>query len=621
MKRLLSFVLAACLLLSVAPVALAVEPMTDADLLANFAALEQNIFATTKSPYGYAVSANSSTLSWAASYMLEAYVHMYEATSDAKYLKSLGDQFRQSVKTLRDDLGNGSIGWDCPNYSVEKIGSGKDNVNTTFETTLGSVWTLAPGSTADNVQITTSGYSGKGLLVVGSAGSPQGAQTTIRNYAGGYSYSFRFMLKTATEESAKITLVDSVTGTPVSTLEGETVYRPGTNSTWKSFEVRYILPKTGNPLTLTLGSDLGMVYFDTTNFGEAAQFVIHESMVCAPAAEFIRFVKKNPTLAAMQFDATSTFNDVADEFLPVIEQIVHKWDPQWRDVDATRGLYIWPMDESGSAGNPLPHNQYIKMASVLLPLYDVTGNAEYLRKATNMFGFFKSKMQLIDRNGVKFYYWHYYDRAFPTDTGSEGVEDTSHGAIDLEAAITAYQYGIVFDEQDMQYLAETFRQALWNGNVNDPVLYSNLRYDSHSVLTSELNIRDWVYLGRWDPNITDAVTAFFVKNGNVGTGHPAKLLTYAYAYQVLMGVSVNSVAITTEGSLSQTPGAESAVQFTAKLNDGVAESRYGQIVWTVTKNGVNYPFTGTGKTFLFTPPGVGTNVITRLAEQSPTTKL
>ena len=613
-KRIISTIIALAMMLSMLPqLALAATiPMTESEILRYFGQVENDIFTKTGSNAGYAKDPNSSTLAWAASYMMESYIMMYRLTGNEEYLKKLGFQIETAFNNLRDDLGNGSYGWDCVNYSKEKVS------NVEFNTT--AAWTRLSGTSTTQAMIDATGYSGNGLHIKTDGNGYYGMQTEITGYSVGKVYSLRLYGKVDGNATGRYYLKNLTTGEVIPTIEGNT-YTTFEDIRWRNQETRYIIPESANQLAICLeGGDLsGNVYYDTVKFARANQYLVHESLIMAPAMKLIQMVTEDPALAAVKFDSSRTMKQLADKFLPIVCDNVAKWESCWRDVGSDMGVYTWPLNDEGSefAGNALPHNQYSKMISVLLPLYDLTGNDEYLDHAKRMLTFLKSKMRLVSQNGQELYYWTYY-----SSTGSdpikqsENTEDISHGALDVEAAIVGYEYGLIFNETDMKRITNTFLKTLWNGSTTDPEMYSNIVYNPsaqgyHRPMTSEMNIREWTRLARWEPSIADGVSAFFNQNsGKQGVGHPAKLLTYACLYEAKSTPVTGLTLEKTAGSISQTAGAEEQVSFRAEPNS----SRYTGVSWTVSKNGSLFA-TGRGKTFSFKPSGVGSYVVTAKADK------
>ncbi len=620
MKRFISFLVVFCMTASLMPVFAEDALMTRDELIDNFAAVEESVKTAAKSEYGYASNKSSSTLAWAASYMMESYYHMYVETGDKKYLKALGEQYEEALRNLNYDYGEDIPGWDAPNYSVKRITDANADFNNALSvenpsSTTANVWLRKYESDASNVKIeTTCGVSnGNGLHLIAGNGKAQGVTYIFPEYAENTIYEVGFSAKG--DADFRLYLLNHRTGEVIPNLSG-TEYIPVnvSPSSWKSFAIRFRVPADSSTLSLHFEipetCEDGDIYLDSATFKQAAQFQVHDTMVLAAGAKFMLAIYSDKTLASEKFDSNRTYKDVVDALLPITELLVHKWDPHWREVGTDMGVYVWPMDDSSSyAGNTLPHNQYIKMACVMMPLYEITGKEEYLEKSERMLRFFKSTIKTVGEGDDAYCYWNYYDPAFDNEkTQGSNAEDISHGCLELDAAIMGYERGIVFDESDMKKMANAFTTMLWDGSLENPVLYNYLSNDPkssryHVKMTSVSNVRDWARLGKWSRDIPVAIVNFMANN-SPKSGHPTKMLAYSYALPYIYN-PLRYVMITVLDGDHQVEGQEQPATFKIIANDGIDETILENTVWTVKKD--NEDFTsGEGKLFTFTPNGRGT---------------
>lgn len=513
--------------------------MDEKTLLENISALDTVYQEETHSRFGYASKINSGDLAWSASYQLEAYYQLFRATGEVQYLKKIADCFEYALGSRTDNEGHTPLGWDHARYSVKKVTDPGFNK----ELDDAKEWEFS----TDGAKILTEGDARVLELAPGASMS-----LTIDTYVPGAVYEFSADHLCG---GMAVSVSDAETGEVIPNLWSEpeawlpVVSDDGWNAVQNTMEkelgkrYRFVLPEDGAPVTLTIkNAGDTSAQIDNVQFAQAAQFLAHDMIFCAPAAKFVKTVYENEALGVLAFDETRTYREVAESFLAIIEPMVHKWDKDWKNIGDDKGIYYWPDDESGEAGFVLPHNQYLQMVQVMLPLYSATGNKEYLDRATRMLTFFKSNIRVKEQDGREFYHWNYMDRAFDTEEHKHDyTEDTSHGALDLGAIFTGIEYGVVFSEEDIPYLLNTVYQTLWNGSLTEPEIYRAIEFDGgpgwHQPIPSESYIRDWMYLGKWDRNITDAFTGYLSLNGDAAakSGHPAKLLAYAYAYRVLHG--------------------------------------------------------------------------------------
>ena len=625
MKRLLSAIIILAFIVSLVPAYAAGvngSLLSRDELIANYEAVERYIRNSAKSEFGHCSSGNSSTLAWAASYMLESYAQMYKNTGDRRYLKTLGECFREALAHLNYDYGEDKPGWDAPNYSVKRINAKNSAFDTALTQPSGAdsvstnAWMRSFSSDSNAIEIkSNSGVSGNALHIKSGNSKLQGAEISIPEYAEGTIFQLSAYVKNNVPARAYVT---DESGNLLETLDGEAHVIFNSSNSFANKTVRFRIPENGGTLTLHLeSSDIdaeGDIYFDNVTFQQAAQFHVHDMMMVSAGAKFIEAVYLDEKLARSTFETGKTYKDIADEFLEAVETLIEKWDFCWKE-DGDIGVYVWPDDDSSAyRGNTLPHNQYIKMACAMMPLYNVTHSPLYLERATKMLNFFKKNLKTGEEAGEEYYYWNYYDPAFPTDYLSETPEDISHGCLELDAAIMAYERGLIFNEEDMKKFANSFVVMLWNGDLENPVLYNNLTNNpSHAsyqkVMTADSNVRDWARLGKWNRNIAIAVSNYMAQH-NPTSGHPTKMLAYAYAYPYIFNpLKWIMVETTTEQGRNQVEGHETPATFKLIPNEGADDSGFDKTVWSVTKAGEEFA-SGTGATFTFTPSGRGTYKIT-----------
>jgi hypothetical protein len=136
-------------------------------------------------------------------------------------------------------------------------------------------------------------------------------------------------------------------------------------------------------------------------------------------------------------------------------------------------------------------------------LADATGKEAYRRRATAMAKNFKRSLRLVD--GA--YEWNYWDWIEDGKSGHSGVEDSSHGSIDVGFIVEAARRGVVFYADDARRLAKTLLDRMWNRSTTDPQFGSQV----NTSKGGELPVRDWTDLCQWDPKILDVIATAVMK--------------------------------------------------------------------------------------------------------------
>jgi len=109
-------------------------------------------------------------------------------------------------------------------------------------------------------------------------------------------------------------------------------------------------------------------------------------------------------------------------------------------------------------------------------LYQATGDRFYQDVARKIGEAFKAKLIPVRRGWI----WESQTIPIGSDTDNTpgsvgnqaGVPDTSHANREAMLMVSQYEAGIVFDEQDLDRMAHTFTDFIWNQSASDP-MFSN----------------------------------------------------------------------------------------------------------------------------------------------------
>ncbi len=185
-------------------------------------------------------------------------------------------------------------------------------------------------------------------------------------------------------------------------------------------------------------------------------YVVHSGMIAYPMAEFARLVATSG-LAAEPVGNGSTFGDKATAYTAAAEATVAYHDDQWNDA----GYYLFRPDATflSYPGVDLPLNQSNTMGRLLFALHDVTGKAAYLDKATKLA---QRLLAQISTGPAGEALWNYWGGSY-----SSPGEDISHGAINVDFAIMAFNRGAVFTAAHLERFAQTFMERIY---VDDQTL-------------------------------------------------------------------------------------------------------------------------------------------------------
>ena len=163
----------------------------------------------------------------------------------------------------------------------------------------------------------------------------------------------------------------------------------------------------------------------------------HAGMITYPLAGAIHHVKSDPSLA-------ETYRPRAAALEADIIETLDFFEPDYRTVaGGNEGYYL-----NSYAGGELPFNLYNAAGRTYIALWRATGEQRFADRAEALARHMKAELTAVDDR----YVWRY-----ATYTPAGSAEDFSHAGVNVNFMIDAYEAGIVFDDTDMQRLANTFR--------------------------------------------------------------------------------------------------------------------------------------------------------------------
>lgn len=388
---------------------------------------------------GHSESPDSGTLGWGESTWLRTYWELYELTGQTRWWDKIIEHFERMIAHMTDHDGDGFKSWQTRTYSTALIRA--EPLHNRGTATL----SVKQAKIFNNEQ--------------------------AREVTG-----HRYLVEFIDEKT--YTVRDATAG---KVLVPREPYKSG-----KSIAVapHVVITLAGGPVQ-------GDMFSVSTTAPGPVEYVVHQGMVLTPVARFIEAVlKRSPE---------DRYHVKAREFLAVIERhFLEGNEKYWIDTGDGAGAYRFTPDPTERYPNRiLPHNQYLAPARTWLILADATGKALYRQRATAMAKNFKRALRLTE-GAYEWYYWDWIENGKPDHSG---MEDTSHGHIDVGFVVEAARRGVVFDAEDARRLANTLLGRMWNGSMTDP------RFGSH-VNTSKGNslpVVDWIDLCQWDPKVFDVI--------------------------------------------------------------------------------------------------------------------
>ena len=415
---------------------------------------------------GYSDRPDSGSLGWGEGAILQDYADLWEVTGDSYWLGKIRDHFERIMANTTDPDGDGFLSWQTTTYS------------------------------------TAVAYAER-LLNVSDAQIEPAFQRNSRAgefpLATGHVYLIEF------QESAEVFRVTDWDTREV--IADGLVYESGAPITAIA------------PFRLTISGEphQGDRFLVRTIAPEPIEFTVHQGMFIYPVALFIEAVKRDPALQA-------EFGAAADEFLAFINRhVFEKNERDWLELGEAGGAYRFePKITDRFPNRVMPHNQYGALARAWLVLADVAGAHPLMAdRAEKMVRFFRGSLVLDEEHDA--WAWRYWDWVAFGEPGASGWEDTSHGHIDVSLAVEAARRGVVFTDEDMRRMANTWLAVMWNGDTEKPLMAARVADSTdykHSPVT-----RDWVLLSQWDRRAYDLALGAWQAAGGPAASAPVVLLS------------------------------------------------------------------------------------------------
>ena len=245
------------------------------------------------------------------------------------------------------------------------------------------------------------------------------------------------------------------------------------------------------------------------NYNKYIIYAVQTGLTAAPLAQFAAIVKNDSALSA--------YNTKANQYLQAAKDAIAVHDmrdkPQYLDVESR-----W-YEDGNSMHLARPINMNLAQGSVMVAIYEATGDKTYLDKATKIANYFKQYLNV--NSSTNSYVWKY----FPDDSRySTVLEDANHSVYDNEFIYWAYRNGI-FNSTDMKRFANTAKVvAKNNGTIANKV-------DGTGTSAAPGEYSHWLWFEPWESSIFDVSHKLLASKTSVTpkelTG--VALLNYAYA--------------------------------------------------------------------------------------------
>lgn len=237
-------------------------------------------------------------------------------------------------------------------------------------------------------------------------------------------------------------------------------------------------------------------------------WLVHAGQTVYPAARAAALVRDDPQLLA-------TYGHRLNAMLPDIIQTLDMFEPEYTVNPAGRGHYRDPYLEFYSGSTELPFNMQNAAGRAFISLWHATGEPRFRERAEQLARTMKDELLAV---GDK-YVWRY-----AASRGPEQAEDVVHAAINVNFMLDAYEAGLVFDEVDVQRLANTMRD-MYRADEGFTKLVSGV--GGADAATSD-DVAEWLRLTSYDGQLRKQVYPFFKSHWLENTGDVDSVLAASY---------------------------------------------------------------------------------------------
>jgi len=462
-------------------------------------------------------------LAWGESFILQAYLVMYETYHDPVYVATFVDQAdrvlasRDSVRGVTDYLGRSLPAWRARDP-----------------------YTVGTATLRD--------ASGRPVLEVRSALAAADGARAVVTPAGGD----RFTL-TVTNDSPRNRRPGpdgTVPPPPTDRYEDLSMSRESpdyavtrVNGAFAASRVRVTVADVGD------GSGAPPAPGATQLASRPYVFAVHTGMITYPLARFVRLVRETPALRE-----DPRLADRAETYLHAVEEAVAVHDPEWRENAAGDGTYVVPRGAPVAFdGTELPLNQSLALGRTLAELAAITGRPDYAEKVRALAGTFAGELRPAPNGAVTWSYALSGGRLFRGWSASDGVseyqpsypglpaaEDIDHGHIDVGFAADAVSLGLAgaaLGADGVLRMAAAFSSNVMRTGADGlPTAAANVD-GTGATGVNDVVAPLWMPLAGWDPEVFARSQALYAAR-QPELRRPEVLLASAYLNALAHGVPV-----------------------------------------------------------------------------------
>lgn len=452
-------------------------------------------------------------LAWVQSYILMAFLRMYQAYGDTHYLDQLIDHADQ-ILDMRDSVR------DVTDYRGLSL----------------PAWRSTNPYTAGSAILRDS--SGNGLVELRTSAS--GANSAVATtFAGSHESTFSLRVTS----SRYPTIVEEHRDLSMDSSSPDHIVRR-IYETFNPYGLNVTARLSGKHESRSLPT-LGAVPF----VAQPVIFSADTGMITYAIAGLVRTI-----LADNKLRRDPRYRRTAMIYLRAVEQAITVHEPEWceeRIGSQTIGYYRWTKGMFRSYdGTEQPLNWSHAIGQTLVELAAATRNPRYIRKVKLLAAMQAHEWALDSAGAYRWHYWPKFGSMYsgyqrtgspktdislftPEFPASTKPEDISHAAISVEFAARAFEEGLAFTKSDITRLIATYTQNLARiGPDGIPTTASSVDGSGDAPASYYLQAPRWIPLARWNPAIFEhSLSIYRARRPSLMAGHALLAISYFNWYR------------------------------------------------------------------------------------------
>jgi hypothetical protein len=400
-------------------------------------------------------------------YALQAYLDLYAWSKDTKYLDWFVTRLNTLITYRRDVDGDGTYSWATAKYWTSLIGNGgferktekwpaltEQQLLTSTLTTGLLVVPRPPDKCTANLPSTFLG-SYYASLRPGSS-----LQQSYLSPATSRFYRLRFDANLPPGDRLRVALHGEEGPLLTVVLEHLAVSGP---EGWQRFAQDFAVSRS-QTVSLTLEApdgNLDAVQLDNIVLTPYLDMFTGDMQMASLLANFALLVDEHPQLSA--------YRQYVGEYQALAEEIVAKYQANWRELDDQRAVYM--VSEAEPYNHPYNHVAPAGEALLMLSKLNSGEKAQgYLRQAVMLANTMRSQMRANTRVPDALT-WNYTDELLAPQPGYiPRVEDTTHAGNSVPFLRLMHDAGYVFSGDDLRQVANALA-GIWNGSYTTPLFF------------------------------------------------------------------------------------------------------------------------------------------------------